>query len=288
MQTNVCDGRPAMLRERMQPSAIWPNAHVNSHTCELAEDRGFVASTMVWKIMNSVFYRRCSTDEQDAGLKAQLDACMTHAQRAGLEVVGDFFDDGISGAAPLDKRPGLLDALSVLGTGDVLLVAKRDRLGRDPIVVAMIEAAVNRQGARVVSAAGEGTDGDDPTNVLMRRIVDAFAEYERLIIKAQTRSALAAKKRRGQRTGSVPIGFDLVDDGERSKAGFALALAPNPVEQATMALVRELKAGGMPLRRIARELDARGITPKRGGERWSVGSVARILEKPVQPAGGPS
>jgi DNA invertase Pin-like site-specific DNA recombinase len=221
--------------------------------------------------MRSVFYRRCSTDEQaesGAGLKAQLDACVAHAERAGMERVGDFSDEGIGGAAPMDKRPGLLEAQAMIGPGDVLLVAKRDRLGRDPIVVAMIEAAVNRQGGRVVSAAGEGTDegtDDDPTSVLMRRIVDAFAEYERLVIKSRTRAALSAKRRRGQRTGSVPIGFDPADIGERSKAGLPVALVPNPAEVATMALVRELRAAGMPLRRIARALDERGIPPKQGG-----------------------
>ncbi len=232
--------------------------------------------------MMSVFYRRCSTDEQSesgAGLKAQLDACMAHADRAGWDRAGDFTDEGVSGAAPLDKRPGLLDALALVGPGDVLLVAKRDRLGRDPIVVAMIEAAVNRQGGRVVSAAGEGTDGDDPTSVLMRRIVDAFAEYERLVIKARTRAALAAKRKRGQRTGSVPMGFDLVDDGERSKSGRPLALVASPVERATMALVGELRAAGVSLRGIAAELDRRGIAPKQGGGRWRHTAVARILGK---------
>ncbi len=179
----------------------------------------------------------------------------------------------------MDRRPGLLDALAALGPGDVLLVAKRDRLGRDPIVVAMIEAAVGRQGGRVISAAGEGTDGDDPTSVLMRRIVDAFAEYERLVIKARTRAALGAKRRRGQRVGSVPLGFDLADDGERSKSGRPLALVANPVEVATLEMIRRMRAGGASLRGIAAELDRRGIGPKRGGGRWSHSAVVRILER---------
>jgi DNA invertase Pin-like site-specific DNA recombinase len=249
---------------------------------KVASNRPPEASTKRWKIMRAVIYRRCSTDEQSdsgAGLGAQLDACRSHADRAGLEVVGDFSDEGIGGAAPIDKRPGLLDALALVGKGDLLLVAKRDRLGRDPIVVAMIEAAVNRQGGRVVSAAGEGTDGDDPTSILMRRIVDAFAEYERLVIKARTRAALAAKKRRGQRTGGVPLGFDLVDDGQRSKAGLPSALAPNAGELATVALIRELKASGLSLRGIAAELDRRGISPKRGGPRWVHTAIVRILER---------
>lgn len=86
-----------------------------------------------------------------------------------------------------------MDALSILGSGDVLLVAKRDRLGRDPLIVALIEAAVSRKGCRIVSAAEEGTASDGPTDVLMRRMVDSFAEYERLVIKSRTRAALDAK-----------------------------------------------------------------------------------------------
>jgi DNA invertase Pin-like site-specific DNA recombinase len=90
-----------------------------------------------------------------------------------------------------------------LKPGDSLLVAKRDRLGRDPIVVAMIESAVVRKGARIVSAAGEGTEGDEPSHVLMRHLIDAFAEYERLIIVARTKAALQAKKARGERVGYI-------------------------------------------------------------------------------------
>ena len=189
--------------------------------------------------MRAVVYLRVSTDEQSesgAGLLAQLDACKAHAGRAGLEVVGPFADEGIGGAKPLDRRPGLLDALAAVGPGDVLLVAKRDRLARDPIIAAMIEAAVAKQGARVVSAAGEGTDDDSPTSILMRRIIDAFAEYERLIIKARTRAALVAKRRRGERISPTPLGHDLAEDGR--------TLRPNATEQDVIALIRDLAPGG--------------------------------------------
>ena len=230
--------------------------------------------------MRAVAYLRVSTDEQaesGAGLRAQEDACRAHAARAGAELVGPFADEGISGAAPLDARPGLIEALAQVQPGDILIVAKRDRLGRDPIIVAMLESAVSRQGGRVVSAAGEGTDDDSPTSILMRRIVDAFAEYERLLIKARTRAALGAKQRRSHRVGSVPIGFDLVDDGQRSKEGRPVALVLNAAEQATIALVHHLRAEGTSLRGIAAELDRRGIRPKQGAPRWSHSAIVRIL-----------
>jgi len=177
----------------------------------------------------------------------------------------------------LDKRPALMGALAEVGKGDVLLVAKRDRLGRDPFVIAMIEAAVKRAGGRVVSAAGEGTDGDGPTDVLMRRIVDAFGEYERLVIKARTKAALGAKKRRGERTGKVPLGYDLVDDGRRSKKGRPLGLVANADELAVVETIRELSASGLGARGIARELTARGIPTKSGSATWAHGTITRIL-----------
>src|SRR5580693_3786511 len=165
-----------------------------------------------------VIYLRVSTDEQaesGLGLEAQLAACKAMAARMGWEVVV-ILEDAMSGGLPLEKRTILMDALAELGKGDVLLVAKRDRLSRgDMMTTAMIEAAVQRAGARVVSAAGEGTESDDPASVLMRRIIDAFGEYERLLIKARTRAALRAKKARGERYGQVPYGRRLAGDGIR-------------------------------------------------------------------------
>lgn len=220
----------------------------------------------------AIAYLRVSTDEQassGAGLNAQLDSCKAHAQRYNLELAGTFSDEGISGAASLDKRPGLLEAISQLGKNDVFLVAKRDRLGRDPIVVAMIEASIKRKGARIVSVAGEGTDNDEPTSVLMRRMVDAFSEYERLIIKARTKAALQAKKRRNERVGNLPFGFQLAENG--------ICLVPNPEEQASIARIIDLRATGFTLREIADELNRDGIMTRRGST-WHHVYVANILK----------
>ncbi len=223
--------------------------------------------------MRAVAYLRVSTDEQSLGLKAQLDASRAHAERLGWELAGPFADEDVGGAVGLERRPALLEALADMGEGDVLLIAKRDRLGREPMVIAMIEAAVRRKGGRIVSAAGEGTDDDSPSSILMRRMVDAFAEYERLIIKARTRAALAAKKRRGERTGGIPFGHDLAEDRK--------TLVENPAELEVLATIRLLKAGGLSLRKIAAELGRLGIPPKQGGPAWSHTAVAKLLQCPT-------
>jgi DNA invertase Pin-like site-specific DNA recombinase len=232
--------------------------------------------------MRAVVYLRVSTDEQAAsglGLEAQRHACERWAEREGCPTAGPFEDDA-SGAAPLDRRPGLLDALADLEPGDVLLVAKRDRLGRDPVVIAMIEASINRKGCRVVSAAGEGTADDDPSSVLMRRLIDAFAEYERLLIRGRTKAALAAKRRRGERVGSVPFGRVVVDDGRRSKKGdLPVALVEDPAEAAAVAAMLRMKAEGLSPRKIARELDGMGVPTKKGRGGWTHQSVRAILKR---------
>jgi len=224
--------------------------------------------------MNAITYLRVSTDEQTesgAGMAAQSDACQAYAERSGLEVAASYSDEGISGAAGLDKRPGLLDAIAALGRGDVLVVAKRDRLGRDPIVVAMIEAAVIRKGAKVVSAAGEGTEGDGPTDVLMRRIVDAFSEYERLVIGARTKAALQAKIQRGERVGKIRFGYRLAADG--------VLLVEDSAEQEAIGIIKQLRERGESLRAIAAELNRRGTPTKLGANAWKHTSVNRILQR---------
>lgn len=216
-------------------------------------------------------YLRVSTQDQaesGSGLAAQLDACRRFARSQDAELAAEFEDKGVSGAKGLESRPGLLDAIATLNKGDVLIVAKRDRLGRDPIKVAMIESAVARKGARIVSAAGEGTDGDDPASVLMRRMIDAFAEYERLLIGARTKAALGAKKARGERTGAVPYGYRLASDG--------VHLDPIAEEQKVIAEAHRLHKAGQSLRAIARELDRRGFV-SRTGKTFLAEQVKRLL-----------
>ncbi len=209
--------------------------------------------------MATYAYLRVSTDQQTdsgAGLAAQEDACT----KAAGTLTGLYREEGVSGATGLEKRPALLDAIAALRKGDVLMVAKRDRLGRDPLVVAMIESAVQRKGARIQSAAGEGTDSDSPSDVLMRRMVDAFAEYERLLIGARTKGALQAKKVRGERVGHIPFGMRLSADG--------VHLEEDPTEQETIRKAEELKASGLSLRKIADYLNDNGIL-KREGTPWN-------------------
>jgi site-specific DNA recombinase len=215
-------------------------------------------------------YVRVSTDQQadsGLGLEAQREAVERTAARLGLPVAGTYADAGLSGALDLESRPRLFAVIQALKRGDVLIVAKRDRLGRDLVGVAMIERQVLRKGARIVSAAGEGTEGTDAGAMLQRQILDVFAEYERRLIGQRTKAALQAKRARGERAGNVPFGYQLAADGQQ--------LERCEAEQVALAILSELRTAGYSLRRVAEELNRQGFTTRRGTP-WRFQYVAAL------------
>lgn len=217
-------------------------------------------------------YLRVSTDQQvesGAGLAAQERDCQLWAEKQRVSISETFIEEGISGSTGLDKRPALLQAIAALDKDDILLVAKRDRLGRDTFGVAMIEAGVARKKARIVSAAGEGTESDDPSSILMRRMIDAFAEFERNIIRGRTKSAMAAKKVKGERVGHIPFGHQLADGNK---------IEPNAREQDILNQIRDLRIKGLSMREIAKELNDRG-TFNRNGNKWNHKSIRNAMMK---------
>jgi DNA invertase Pin-like site-specific DNA recombinase len=161
--------------------------------------------------MYATLYLRCSTREQaesGLGLEAQEAACRSFCEKNGLSITGIFRDEGISGSKDFTERPGLCSALSWVTTGKAsrLVVMKLDRLSRDPLTLMTIERLLDKHDSKVVSAYGEGTDSDDPSAVLMRRILAAVAENELRLISMRTSAALQAKRARGERLGRPPYG----------------------------------------------------------------------------------
>jgi DNA invertase Pin-like site-specific DNA recombinase len=168
----------------------------------------------------------------------------------------------------------LLAAISALRRGDVLIIAKRDRLSRGGVShTAVIETAIKRKGARVLSAAGEGTDGEEPQDEFFRDLTDSLAKMERKIIGKRTAAALHAKRARGERAGAIPYGYRLARDGT--------TLAPHQRERRTLRLILECREAGYSLRDTAEELNRKGLTT-RAGQPWRfeyVRSALRTIER---------
>ena len=217
----------------------------------------------------AVAYLRVSTDRQDLSPDAQREAIAAWAKAHELDVVAWHEDRGVSGGADIDKRPGLLAALESLRTerAGSLLVARRDRLARDVLVSAMVERLCERVGARIQSADGTG-NGSGPEAALMRNIVAAFSAYERMLIRSRTKAALAVKRERGERVGTIPYGYRLAGDGRH--------LEVDAAEQATVDRARVLHEDGLSLRGIGRALLSEGKAP-RSGRQWHVQVIARLV-----------
>ena len=217
----------------------------------------------------AVGYLRASTDEQHLSPEAQKAGIEVWADRESVSVVAWHVDQGVSGSYELDDRPGLLAALGELRVvrAGILVIATRSRLARDVIVAALIERAVQAEGARLISADGVA-NGDAPEDGLMRKILDAFNEYERALIRARTKAALKVKKTKGELTGSVPFGRSLASDGR--------TLVEHSGEQEVVNAVLELRRRGLSLRAIVGACRERGIV-SRSGQPLGKTSVERML-----------
>lgn len=216
----------------------------------------------------AVGYVRVSTEEQSLGPEAQRAAIQKWATSRGVMIGAVFEDHGISGGAPAERRPGLLAALAALrenGAG-LLVAAKRDRIARDTVIVAMVEQAAARAGAKVTTADG-ASDGAGPEGQLMRGIVDVFAAYERGVIKSRTRAALAVKRTRGERIGGIPYGYQLGPD--------RVHLVENVAEQSVILRVRALRTAGLSLRQVTAECRHRGVV-SRVGRPFGLTQIARL------------
>ena len=220
----------------------------------------------------AVAYLRVSTEDQALGPEAQRAAIEGWAARQGVRVLSWHIDQGVGGATPIEDRPGLLAALRDLEDLDagLVVVAKWDRLARDIMVAAMVERMVERVGARIVSADGVGV-GDGPEAALMRAMVQAFAAYERALIRARTSAALRALRAKGQRAGEVPMGYRLGEDKK--------ALLEDAGEVEAIGQARQLRAEGWSYRRIAAEMERRGLRPR--GTKWHAMTVSRMVQNGV-------
>ncbi len=219
--------------------------------------------------MHIVGYVRVSTSKQELSPKAQRDQIVQWCNLQGHELVATF-EEQVSGGVEFDDletRESLMEAIDTLGSGMALVVAKRDRLARDVASAAIIERLAERKGARVLSVDGVN-NGDSPEAQLMRTLMDAFAQYERVLIRARIKHALGHKKARGERVGSVPYGKRVSEDGK--------TLVPSDQDKRLISRVKRLHKAGISIRSIAEKVTSEGYTSRTRAP-LSKSSVARLL-----------
>jgi DNA invertase Pin-like site-specific DNA recombinase len=202
-----------------------------------------------------VAYVRVSTAEQATsglGLEAQLAAIRAHAAANGLDIVQIFSDEGLS-AKTLD-RPQLTAALHAVTSGEAagIVVTKVDRLSRSLADLLDLVDSATRDGWRLI-CMDLGLDSGTAGGRFTLSLLGAVSELERNLISERTRSALAAKKSRGDRLGRPVV-------------------LPAQV-RARIASERE---HGRTMAEIAEGLRGDGVPTPRGGT-WSRAAISNVL-----------
>lgn len=151
-------------------------------------------------------------DEKKCESNSKQEArCRLYCQEKGYEVLSNFVDSAVSGAAL--HRPGLSAAISALQPGMILVADSRDRLARDMLVSLTIHQQVKERKATIEIADGSPSR-ETPEGNLMANILDAFAQYDRERFARRTKAGLAKKRKDGMWLGKPPVGW-VFDEGTK-------------------------------------------------------------------------
>jgi DNA invertase Pin-like site-specific DNA recombinase len=221
----------------------------------------------------------------------QRDAIAVFAKRSGYELVAEFYDAAVSGADPIQDRPGfaaLLDRIEGNGVRTVI-VEDASRFARELMAQELGITLLIQREVRLLTAGGDDlTASDDPSRKMMRQIAGAFAEYEKARLVAKLRAARERKRQtrgkcEGRRT-RIERAQLRGDTGEAQRLEAAIAMAKR--------LHRASPKTGkrMSLRKISDELAAAGHLNERGKpfNPWSIQNMLsgpqRQIRKPTSGA----
>lgn len=110
-------------------------------------------------------------------------------------------EEKISGSVPASERPGFQKLLERIESGDVLIVTKLDRLGRNAMDVRQTVEQLAAAGIRVHCLALGGVDLTSPAGKMTMQVLCAVAEFERDLLIERTQQGLDRAKSEGKKLG---------------------------------------------------------------------------------------
>jgi DNA invertase Pin-like site-specific DNA recombinase len=220
------------------------------------------------KQSTALAYLRTSSAQNVGGdsVDRQRAAITRFAQSHGYVLVGEFYDAAVSGADPIETRPGFAAMIErIEGNGvRVVIVEDASRFARSVVAQELGVFAMQTRGVRVLTAGGENlTSTDDPVKVMMRQIAGAFAQYEK--------ARLVAKLKGARDRHSTELGHRI-----EGRKGYGETLPE---------LVREAKRSGWPggARRRARRAACARSRPS--SPRWAIARPRVARSRPHRSSG---
>ena len=217
----------------------------------------------------AIGYTRVSPRDQAANaisLVSQRRKIEAYAVLHELELVDVIEDAGFS-AKSLD-RPGMTRLLNLIRGRKVgvVIIAKLDRITRSVRDLGDLVELFQRSGVEFASVA-DHIDTSTASGRLVLNVMGSVSQWEREAIGERTSEALAVMRSNGRRISRhAPFGYRFNGQG----------WVEDKREQRAISLMRQLRADGLSLRRIAQELQAQGFTNRRGGQ-LSPQTVANVL-----------
>jgi DNA invertase Pin-like site-specific DNA recombinase len=144
--------------------------------------------------MQVIGYIRISTDKQD--LLSQRHLLLEYAHQHQL-IIHQMIEIEMS-SSKSQKERRIQELLSMLHSGDVLLVVELSRLGRNMLETLNLIEVMNQQGVHIVFTRQPELSTTGAHAKLLMAIYSYFAETERTYISLRTKAGLVAARAQGK------------------------------------------------------------------------------------------
>jgi DNA invertase Pin-like site-specific DNA recombinase len=235
---------------------------------------------------------RNSDDKQENSVGRQREGVEPYARKKGYETVAEYVFDGIPGDLINDHpdwRRLLKDAAA--GRWSVLLVDEPSRLSRElpEDFIADVYRPLKRAGVTVDSVARGPMDWKTLAGLIMTAIDAHRSSEEVRTLSRRSLAGIVKQARAGEWFGyTAPYGLRIVrefDPQTGEVLGRRWELGPEEEVLAVRFIFDAVANHGWSVRRICRELEARGVKPPAGNGygtnkkegRWNPGTVRKML-----------
>ncbi|MDD3395382.1 MAG: recombinase family protein [Anaerotignum sp.] len=158
--------------------------------------------------MKAALYARVSTEEQaqkDNSIPAQLRLLKEYCQKNGIEIQGEYADEGVTGQK--EERPQFQRMLAAAKDGliDIILVHKFDRFARKIELSRNIKSNLKSANVNVISIT-EPIE-DSPMGFFMEGLYELMAEYYVKNLAVEVKKGMNERALKGKHMGQMPFGY---------------------------------------------------------------------------------
>jgi DNA invertase Pin-like site-specific DNA recombinase len=222
--------------------------------------------------MRAAIYARVSTDDQAKdgfSIAAQLKRLNAYCKARGWALANEYVDEGFSGRGI--ERPAYQRMMSEIGTWDVLVVLKMDRIHRNSRnFTNMMDLLKERN--KEFNSMQESFDTTTAMGRFVMDIIQRIAQLESEQIGERVKMGMTQKAKKGKGHNGFPEPY-----------GYCFRDGHLVLEDAEAIVVENIYnryLDGSSLMDIAHGLNRRGISTKKG-RAWEKATVLNVLTNPI-------